>query len=102
MYPTLRAGEGVINCYNPLKRPALSGWPPGRSHQIIDPRSGSPSEACLEESSFSQNHLSISPDCPQDVCVNVGWLNPRDRTGNLHYDPKRRRFCRGAPSDPAG
>ncbi len=99
MYPAVRAGEGVINCYKPLAHPTISGWPPERADQpLIDPRFGPTGARCLEESHFTQNHVRIAASCADPTCVGLAWVNDRDRAASgLEYDRTRRHFCRGAP-----
>lgn len=93
-YATLRAGVGVINCYNPLVRNSSGGWPPGSEHALIDDRHGAPDRSCSEESYFTQNEIAIGASCPAAVCLNVGALNPRAVPAGVRYVPGLRRFCR--------
>jgi hypothetical protein len=104
MYGVLRAGLGVIDCYNSLERDPIEGWPPGRTLWLVDERHGEPGRPCLEQSSFTQNEVRIAASCPPFVCLNLAALNPRERLPGVGYDPARNRYCRDparAPGPPA-
>ncbi len=104
MYAALRIGDGVINCYSPLPRPQIDGWPREARVRLIDVRYGSPGRRCVAESYYTQNEIRIGASCPPAVCLNVGALNPRDPlTGTgVRYLAHEQRFCRIAkPRAPA-
>jgi hypothetical protein len=94
MYPVLRSGYAVIDCYNPLPRAPIAGWPPGESYMLIDVRHGAPGPECVERSFFTQNRIQIAPSCPPWVCLNLGALNRSDLSAGIRYDPNVGRFCR--------
>jgi len=96
MYPVLRAGQGVINCYNPLQRPRPSHRPSALALPLIDASFGSPGKRCIKESYYTQNRLRIAPSCPSEVCLNISWLNPDEGESGIHYDEGRGQFCRRA------
>lgn len=94
MYPKLRNGVGVINCYNALPRRIHSLWPPAGMHRLIDERYGSPSPRCIEESRFTQSELAIAESCPEFVCLNLDAINVHDPPDGVRYDRRLRRLCR--------
>jgi hypothetical protein len=95
MYPALRSGLGVINCWNPLERPSvLSDPPPGGTYRLISDRVGFPGLRCIEESHFTQNEIRIAASCPETVCLNIGSLNLRRPPPRVSFHPGHRRFCR--------
>jgi hypothetical protein len=100
MYAPLRSGVGVINCYNPLPRSPIDGWPPGRELGLIDLRHGSPSRECSEQSYFTQNAVHVAASCPPFTCPHLGALNPRDPPPGFRHFPSLRRFCRSAARAP--
>jgi hypothetical protein len=97
MYPAILAGQGVINCYNPLPRAPFGVVLPEHPGRLIDDRTGAPGQACVEQSSFTQNHVRIAQACPAFVCLNLSVLNERDPPRGFRLVPALERFCR----DPA-
>jgi len=94
MYPTLRTGLGVINCYNPLQAQDNFFLPPRRKLGLISTEIGNPSRECLENSHYAQNRVHIDPSCPQEVCLNVAWINPNEATEGIRWNPEREQHCR--------
>lgn len=102
-WPAMRAGLAVSNCYDPLWRVSVftsehTGRPElldanGKlkvaTYGFIDASVGAPDEACLRESSFSQQDVKLAPSCRRGTCVNLN--DPRG--GGLVFDETVRKFC---------
>ena len=94
MYEPIRAGEAIVNCYNPLPRPQTSGQPGRLRFSMLRPERGSLASSCRDESYFTQNRVHIGPSCPKRVCLLFKWINIYAPPAGVRYDPDEGLFCR--------
>jgi len=94
MYEPVRQGRGIHNCYNPIRRSRPRYLAPHGLQRLIDPGVGNPGRTCIANSYYEQNGLHIDETCPQNVCVNVGWISPDEPTQGLRWNSQREQYCR--------
>jgi len=94
MYAMIRAGEAILNCYNPLPHPRVDGKPREARVSMLASHRGDVDRACLEESYFTQNRFRIGPSCPNRVCLHFRWINIHAPEAGIRRDPERHLFCR--------
>lgn len=98
MYPALRAGEIVPNCYQPLAREtkvehelwASPVLPKGASYSVV---AEGVSEACGRSVRITQNEIEFDEGLCPEICLRLNMLNLY-RPEKLIWNPQRGLFCR--------
>ncbi len=100
----VRDGVALPNCFSPLQRrqnviPDVR-LPPGEpkdsqkgvEFSFLDLNHPSMNKECFEESHFQQNRIHISPQCPENLCVNFNDISPAEKDVFV-FDQNRKLFC---------